>query len=173
MNLPKINKMERISYNGTIQIITDAIQDAVFILENETFHEALIAKTSFENSNASGKIISGLIKDSNIQAIVETYKPFPIPPWSRANAYTKPSEPNKIFLNRRKLNRSIESIAATIVHEYVHLIDYANSDYEFGHGDNSSVNKENTAPYWIDILAYEILTGEKGKVVFQHGEEHE
>lgn len=165
--------MNRITYNGNIEIISDAIQDANFILENEEFHITLSAKNSFDSSNASGKIISDLIKTSTVVAIVETYKPIPVPPWSRANAYTKQSEPNKIFLNRRKLNRSIESIAATLVHEYIHLVDFENSNYNFGHGDNSSTNKEDTAPYWIDILAYEMLTGKEGKVVFQHGEEQE
>ncbi len=165
--------MKRINYDGSIQVISDAIQDANFILDSEEFHDALASKFAFDNSNASGKAISDLIRASSIEGIVETYKPLPIPPWSRANAYTKPSDPKTIFLNRRKLNRSIESIAATLVHEYIHLVDYANSQYEFGHGDNSSADKENTAPYWIDILAYQILTGKEGKVVFQHGEEQE
>jgi len=165
--------MKKINYNGNIQIISDAVHDANFILDSPEFHDALASKSGFDNSNASGKIISDLIKASSIDAIVETYKPLPIPPWSRANAYTKPSEPKTIFLNRRKLNRSMESVASTLVHEYIHLVDYANSQYEFGHGDNSSADKENTAPYWIDILAYQLLTGKEGKVVFQHGEEQE
>lgn len=165
--------MKRINYNGNIQIISDAIQDANFILNSAEFHDALASKSDFDNSNASGKTISNLIKAFSIDAIVVTYKPLPIPPWSRANAYTKPSEPKTIFLNLRKLNRSIESVASTLVHEYIHLVDYANSQYEFGHVDNSRINKENTAPYWIDILAYQLLTGKEGKVVFQHGDEQE
>lgn len=160
--------MEKINYTGNIEVIKDAVEDANFILESKEFHEHLSKKNSFDSSNASGKIISQLIANSDVKAQIEVYKPIPIPPWSRANAYTRKSEPNKIFLNKRKLKRSIESIASTIVHEYIHLLDYASDDYNFGHGDNSSVNKENTAPYWIDILVYELLTGKKGKLIFQH-----
>ena len=165
--------MERLIYKGSISSITDAVQDANYILNNELFHYELSLKQSFDFSNASGKIISELIKSSKIVASVETYKSVALPPWSRANAYTLPNVLDKIFLNRRKLNRSFESIAATLVHEYVHLIDYESKEYHFGHGDNSSSNKENTAPYWIDMLAYKLLTGKEPNLVFHHIEQNE
>lgn len=158
----------KITYTGNLEIIKDAIQDALFILRNEDFHILLQAKENFDNSNATGKDISRLIMECTIEATIELYKPVPIPPWSRANAYTEPKEPTKIFLNKRKLNRSIESIAATIVHEFIHLIDFSSDEFDFGHGDNDSSGKGETAPYWIDICAYEILTGNTGKVIFQH-----
>ena len=43
------------------------------------------------------------------------------------------------------------------------------NNFEFGHGDNSSIGKKNTAPYWIDNLAYSIISGgQTAAIVFQH-----
>lgn len=162
--------MNRFIYNGNSDIITDAINDANFIFQNEEFFTRLSGKESFDASNATGEKIKELIKISPIIATIELYKPAPLPPWSRANAYTTESQPASIFLNKRKLNRSIESIAATLVHEYIHLIDFSTAEYSFGHGDNSSGGKDDTAPYWIDMLAYELLTGKTSKSVYQHAD---
>lgn len=160
--------MNRIEYNGNWEIIEDSVEDANYLFNSELFFEKILAKDSFDNSNADGSKIVELIKNCTVKASLEFYKPLPIPPWSRANAYTKRSAPSTIFLNRRKLrNRSIESIAATIVHEYMHLVDFASDGYEFGHGDNDSAGKSNTVPYWIDQLAYNLLTGKVAKLVLQ------
>lgn len=163
--------MSKIKYNGNWELITDAVEDANYILSLEEFYLEISKKTSFDHSNANGIKVAELIKKSKITATLDFYKPLPIPPWSRANAYTTRSTPSTIFLNRRKLRRrSIESVASTIVHEYIHLIDYASDEYEFGHGDNDSDGKSNTVPYWIDQLAYKLLTGKEPKLVFQHDE---
>lgn len=163
--------MNKIRYNGSRNLISDAVEDANFILSLDEFYSKISKKNSFDFSNASGAIVSELIKNSNIIASLDFYKPFPIPPWSRANAYTTKEAPSTIFLNKRKLRRrSIESIAATIIHEYIHLVDFEQNEYHFGHGSNNNQGKSNTVPYWIDQLAYEILTGKKAKLVFHHDE---
>lgn len=72
-------------------------------------------------------------------------------------AYTDGRFPNTLFLNFKKLDREIEDIAATIIHESIHALDDAEATYTFGHGNNSSAGKDNTAPYWIGNLAYRIL----------------
>lgn len=163
--------MDKIIYTGSLELIQDAVEDANFILSREEFLEQISDKKSFEHSNASGKVIASLIKNTTIVANIELYKPIPIPPWSRANAYTKKESPRTIFLNKRKLrNRSIESIASTLVHEYIHVIDHESEEHKFGHGDNNSEGKSSTAPYWIDQRAYEFLTGKDSKMVYQHDE---
>lgn len=70
-------------------------------------------------------------------------------PWSRALGYFSRFKPNDVNLNNRRLNRSIGSIANTIVHEIVHMTDNYVEEYVFFHGNNNPVGKENTAPYWI------------------------
>lgn len=161
--------MKRIDYNGNSELIINAVEDANFVLNSDEFYEKISEIESFDYSNANGKKISELVKRSSIIAKLEFYKSLPIPPWSRANAYTTKSSPGTIFLNKRKLwKRSPESVASTIIHEYIHLVDHESLDYEFGHGTNDSSGKSNTVPYKIDKIAYELLTGVEAKHVFQH-----
>lgn len=61
-------------------------------------------------------------------------------------------------MNDKKLNRSVESIAATIIHESVHVVNDSEQQYTFGYGNNSLANKENIAPYWIGDLALRMLS---------------
>jgi hypothetical protein len=78
-------------------------------------------------------------------------------PFSKAYGYFSPSKPDHIFLNTRKLNRSKGSIVSSLIHEMIHYVDDKNKQESYGHGDNSPVGKENTAPYWIDNLAESII----------------
>lgn len=75
-------------------------------------------------------------------------------PWSKAYATTYTGNYNYIGLNTRKLNRSMESIAGSIAHEWGHCLEYytkKNSSITvyFNHGDNSPVGKDNTFQYWL------------------------
>lgn len=159
--------MNKINYSGNSESIRKAVDDANYILNDEEFLVAITKKRSFDNTKVSGVIVSMLIRISNIKAEIGLYKPLPIPPWNRANAYTEPNSPTTIFLNKRKLrNQSVESIASTIIHEYVHLIDFATEKYDLGHGSYSITGKANTIPYWIDQLAYEMLIGIETRMVF-------
>lgn len=62
-------------------------------------------------------------------------------------AYTTSSK--SLVLIENNLNRSLQSIAGTIIHELTHNADFANPRHSFGHGDNSSHRKETTFPYYI------------------------
>ncbi len=55
----------------------------------------------------------------------------------------------KAYVNSWRLNRSIWSIAATVAHEVAHVIDGYFPNARFGHGNNSSVGKEMSFPYYI------------------------
>ncbi len=39
-----------------------------------------------------------------------------------------------------------------MIHENVHAVDNYNEQHRFGHGDNNSNGKRNSAPYWIEKL---------------------
>lgn len=80
--------------------------------------------------------------------VVKTYSPrnwLGFPKKSNVLAYT--SDSKTIYINANNLNRSLESIAGTLAHEYVHCSDNACSTFTFGHGNNSSHKKESTFPY--------------------------
>src|SRR5690606_41963938 len=119
---------QKINYDGDLKLISDATQIANSIVVNEEFHTKLATKESFDESNASGKIISDLIKGTSLIADIELYKSSW--PWSKSNAYTTPIHPNTIFLNSRKLdNRSEKDWACTLIHEFIHLVDFENTQY--------------------------------------------
>ena len=147
---------QKINYSGELMLISNATQRANAILQNEEFHVKLAAKESFDESNASGKNISDLIKGTSVRAQVEIYKSLWL--WSKSNAYTTPIQPNIIYLNSRKIEvRSDKDWTCTLIHEFIHLVDFESAQYFFAHGSNRRINKENTAPYWIDNLVQTLL----------------
>jgi hypothetical protein len=73
-------------------------------------------------------------------------------------------EPNKIYLNTRRLDREDADIAGTIVHEAVHAADAA-SPLDFGHEGNHPGGNERSAPYWIGNWAIWKLKGAEGPMV--------
>lgn len=158
---------QKINYTEDSGVISEAVKSANSILENKDFHEELSSIESFNNSNASGKIISELIKESSLEAYIELYSKT----LTRANAYTIPRKPKSIFLNNKRLNRSIGSIAATLVHEYIHLLDFANEEYWFGHSSNRRRGNGETAPHKIDNLVYRLLTNKTPKEILQDDED--
>lgn len=74
-------------------------------------------------------------------------------PWSKAYGYYTKARPFDININTRRMNRTTASFVATFIHEMIHAIDGLDMVYDYGHGDNSSAGKQDTAPYWIGTLA--------------------
>lgn len=165
----------KIIFDDDNQKVQNAVDLANSILKNEVFYNKINKKDSFDLSTASPEIIAELIKKSELEFEVELFYPTG---WRRIKyrktlAYTDHKYPNTLFLNLRKLNREPERIAATIIHESIHSLDHDAEDYTFGHGNNSSKGKANTAPYWIGNLAYKILKNDFDitELVFDQEEE--
>ncbi len=149
----------KIIFNDNQPKIQEATDLANSVLGNPIFYTKIKEKDSFDLSTASPQIIADLIEKSNLEFTVDLFYPSG---WRRIKyrktlAYTDRRYPNTLFLNLRKLKRSPESIAATIIHESIHALDNEAVDYTFGHGNNSSKGKKDTAPYWIGNLAFKIL----------------
>lgn len=129
-----------------------AILKANKLLLDPQFYEAISNKpTPFDYATCTPQYIAEAISSSVNQTNIYVrtyYKRF-----SKALAYFDPSEPNVIYINTAKLGRSDGSIGASCIHELVHAVDDTDIEHSFGHGDNSSYGKENSAPYWIDNLA--------------------
>ena len=148
------------------------------LLTDEPFLDQIARHPSFDFSNATPQIVAELIRLSTLEFHVELFYPNllnRLTKYRKTLAYTDKRFPNTLFLNVRKLNRSSESIAATIVHESIHALDTEATEYSFGHGNNSSVGKQNSAPYWIGNLAYRILLDDADAplLVFDQPEEEE
>lgn len=152
----------KIEYNGNYTKIINAVQVANNLLNNNEFYRLISEHSEFDLANVSPNILSKLIFNSKLVFIVLTFTPSFFQSitgrYSKTYAYTNTNNPKKLFLNTKKLNRSSESISASVIHESIHAIDNTEIKFKFGHGDNSSIGKNNTAPYWIGNLAYRILT---------------
>jgi len=148
--------MIRVNFDGTWDVVVEAASRANLVLASKAFYEAIRAHTRFDLTDASPNEIGEALEQCTLRLTVSLYKSRN--PWSRALGYEDERQPNIVFLNTRKLNRSVASIVGTIVHEAVHAAD-AHSSLEFHHGDDSSIGKENTAPYWIGNLGISIASG--------------
>ena len=73
-------------------------------------------------------------------------------PWSKTLAYVGRT-PELIHVNLRNLARSLRSIMATLIHEFIHVLDKLNKNAYFGHVKNSASGNSKTANYWIAQLA--------------------
>ena len=89
-----------------------------------------------------------------VNVTVQTYKPWVF--WSRALATTYPG--TVIQLNAYQLKRSVSSFVDTLIHECVHIADNHPEQLCFGHGNNYSKGKENTAPYKSGAISEEIAS---------------
>ena len=122
------------------------------LLRDSDFYEKISQKMSFDMATCSPEYIAKKMKQKLgvLKCHVKLYRGRR---WSKALAYFTPSDPDAIYINTRRLGRSDGSVIATIIHEWVHLVDHDDLKESFGHGSNSPVGKQNTAPYWIDNLA--------------------
>ena len=129
------------------------------LTSSDRFYNLIAEKASFDMATCKPKFISEQLRENYNHLRIEVhtyYKKF-----TRALAYFDPRYPNRIYINAAKLGRSLGSIAASVVHEIIHLLDKFIKGEYFGHGDNSAKGKQNTAPYWIDNLAEALVDGKK------------
>lgn len=144
------------NWNYTNEKVEDAIEEANKLLQKRDFYNKIESEINFDMANVSASKISTLIQLSKQNKLyVNLYRSRN--PWSKAYGYFIPSKPDHIYLNTRKLNRSLGSIVASLIHEMVHYVDNLYPEYSFGHGNNSPVGKEQTAPYRIDFIAQKII----------------
>jgi hypothetical protein len=147
-----------IYYGGNTKV-KQAVQKANNLLNGEEIYQLIMNKElGYTLSDASGVKIASLIRNFDKMITVNLYKSKW--PWSKTRGVFYPSKPYDIFLNMRRLDRSVGSIAASLVHELVHAVDYESKLYSFGHKKNSKESwMEDTAPFYIDNLAEHLITG--------------
>lgn len=164
----------KIIFNDENLNIQQAVQMANSILKNEDFYEKIRQISKFDLSTATPYVIADLIANSNLEFKIELFYPsgWKAMKYRKTFAYTDGNYPNTLFLNLKKLDREIEDIAATIIHEGIHALDNECINYTFGHGNNSSIGKDNTAPYWIGNLAYQILKDNSSAKLLTFDQDH-
>lgn len=151
-----------VTFPGTNKNVVNAVTRCNQILQDPAFFDLIRQHPAFDRSTATPAQIADLMQRSTSAVTVELYTPKWL--WSKALAYEDHRYPNKVFLNARRLSRSLGSLSATIIHECVHALDAEDEALRFGHGDNNPNGKENTAPYWIGDLAYVMISGKTAEL---------
>lgn len=144
----------QVKYNGTNEKLIESVDFINDLLTLDAFYDEISNHPAFthDDDDYTPKKISEILKADESIVMVKTYKSRWR--WSKANAYVSPKYKDTLFYNTRKLWRLRIDIINTIVHECVHVADYNdNKINNFGHGDNKSKGKKNSAPYWIGTLA--------------------
>lgn len=138
-------------------VIVEAVKKCNEHMNSHRFHRLLQErKENFLHSNVNGIQLSRIIKDSHLRLTVDTYRSKW--PWSKANGYYTKKYPSKLFLNTRRLNRTLGSIGATAGHEWVHGEDDRQENFFFHHESNTwTPEKEDTAPFYVDNLLEQLI----------------
>lgn len=146
----------KITFTGTETILLEAVAKSNELLSNPEFYNAIRSHHGFDYSTATPVQIADFIETAALTFHVQLYKG---KKRNRVLGYVKASYPNKLFLNERKLDRPVEDIVATIIHESIHAVDHAVDQHLFGHKGNRPEGNQNTAPYWIGKLAKQLSVG--------------
>jgi hypothetical protein len=158
-----IQLITRLTYTGNNYDLSQAVKAANCVLDDERFFKLVEEIESFDMSSYNGNEMSGkqftrILRNNQIIGSVIVYRP----KWCFSKAYGYYSGGKDIFLNERKLirdsnrNVNISSLAGSLVHEYVHMLDNFVPAY-LGHGDNSPIGKEKTTPYLVGKMAKEFI----------------
>lgn len=143
----------QLEYAGTQKKIQEAVVEANKLLKNQKFYDTLAKIQTFDNTTYSGKqIIEEMNKIKSLKVI--EYKD--------TNTKFTALTLTEIKLNTAKLNRSIPKIAATLVHETIHGVDWAtNKHWDYTHKTQHRENPPISAPYIIGTIAEKMMTPPK------------
>jgi hypothetical protein len=148
----------QVIYAGTNVNLAAAVAYVNQLAANAGFWQAIAAQKAFDFTDIAPPEVSRRLREAVAPMTIKVWSP---PVW-KAVAYrntvalTDPDQPHTLFYHRSKLRRSVAEMVNTIVHEFTHSVDmFEDGDprVEYGHGDQSPVGKENSAPYWIGALA--------------------
>ena len=161
--------MIQIQYEGYDSTIQTAVSNVNVLLQSSDFYEAIRRHKRFDLANVPPAWIADLLEASDITMHIDFY--FSIHPFSKSMTVDNPKNPTIIYLNRWSLGRSLDGLCNALVHQCIHAVNANFQQYSFGHGNNSTEGKENTAPYWIADLAQKMIT--KGHSFSETGRDEE
>ena len=138
------------NYNGNAANVNYACDIYNLLLDFGYINLWLIEKQKFTYTDLTGDelaLIHQIHKASDQATIVSK------PLWKPWHRYTKAIHSSGLITINSKKITSFEGLVGTIAHEVEHFFDYIvdfhGYDASFGHGDNSSVGKMDSVPYYI------------------------
>lgn len=146
--------------------LKEAVELANKYFESQDFQADVVSINKFENSNVTPNEILRLFNMFNY-AIEVKCTHFG---WFFRNVLGRTVGDGYVYVNAARLNRTLWSVGATIVHEASHVVDEFFPKASFGHGSNSSKGKGKTFPYFIDEKAenwikLEVLKKESNRLI--------
>lgn len=145
-------------YHGKDTTVIKAVALANKIINEPSLFTEIDKIPSFQHAEPalSGKELTKMMAAFTHEVHIDTYKS--CWPWTSANAYTVEIKPTIIYLNQRKIkNDNYKTFAVSIIHEYVHLVDFNNEEHKFTHKGNKQKGNENSAPYAVEPIATKII----------------
>lgn len=142
--------------------IPEAVRQANLLLNGtELYEQIALRKKPFDFSipkDLTPQVVADALKNFTM-----TFKVSPEKLGSTTTgSYTcSPSSRGILKISNRPyhIDNSVGAIAGTLVHECIHALDCFSSEFQLSHGNNSSVGKENSAPYWIGNLVANLING--------------
>lgn len=150
--------MIRISYKGFNRNLRLAVNNINNLLQQEYFYLGIRKHRYFDMCDITPSQLAELMRIAEFQMEVDLY--YTLLPFSNTLVSDSKDTPTTIRLNKWNLNRPVESICNTLMHQCVHALNACYPQFHFGHGDNSNTGKENTAPYWIAALAQNYIAAD-------------
>lgn len=152
-----MNSQFRIEGASSASNVDAAVALANTIIRTPEFYDRIRVKPEgfdrrWTSPAATPEAIAQLLRESRVDVRVRLQKAR-----RKVLGWTYLNQPEVVYLNSRRLDRTRTSIVATLIHEWVHCVDGI-SELDFHHGDNSARGKENSAPYWIDTIAAEMAS---------------
>ena len=147
----------RLRYLGKHTKLKTAVTKANEVLGNEDFYHRIQQCSKFDNTKLTPTQIAGTIKAFDQHVNIRTWWN----PFSSANAKTGNSKTISMNTAKIKKRRKLKYIVNTLVHEYVHAVDFENGrPLDFTHVDNENDGEEdNTAPWAIGKIAEDMVGG--------------
>lgn len=131
------------------QRLFKAVDYANKYFQSDDFKNDVLSVSSFYLANVSPQEILELFGKFNLKVeIVSTYFGF-----FYKRVLGRTIGDGKAYINSSSLNRALQSVSATVVHETSHVVDEFFPDAYWGHGDNSSNGKGATFSYFIGARA--------------------
>lgn len=156
-----------INYNGKIKRISRAVDVCNMLLTDKRSYQSIINVKNYDMATCGSGWIAHFIKLAFESGQIQVKVYYPKWRWSKAIGYYTSVRPNDININGYMIkNRTVEQYVETIIHELTHLADGQTVE-SFGHGNNSPIGKENTAPWKIGKM-FRMMAGERGSEVFEN-----
>ncbi|HEX2616275.1 MAG TPA: hypothetical protein VHL57_01970 [Flavobacteriales bacterium] len=143
----------KLEYAGTLTRLKKCVAQANAVLADPMFRKLILEHSAFDNTKFTNLEVYTYLANNPTVVQVITFKKL----FGRVNGRT--SSAKRIGINSKRLDRSLASIVNTIIHEYVHAVDFGlkkspKDPLQMTHYNNENNGEEdNTVPWAVGLIA--------------------